>query len=76
VISRDEGVVIADDCIRTIKVAGLRREKEKLNKRIEEAEARGDEALLHSLLMSSEGVNREMRELRNERTKSSKRGEM
>lgn len=49
----EEGMAekIIMDCLRQVKLKALKRELKGITKRIEEAQERGDEALLHSLLL-------------------------
>jgi DNA primase len=57
---------IMKDCLRKIKMNVLRRKREGLNKRIKEAEAQSDEALLNSLFLNMEALNAQIRKLQQE----------
>jgi DNA primase len=57
---------IMKDCLRKLKMNVLRRKREGLNKRIKEAEAQSDEALLNSLFLNMEALNAQIRKLQQE----------
>jgi DNA primase len=57
---------IMKDCLRKIKMNVLKRKREGLNKRIKEAEAQSDEALLNSLFLNMEALNAQIRKLQQE----------
>jgi DNA primase len=61
----EEGMAerIMADCLHKIKVKALKKQREGLNKRIKEAEARRDEALLNSLLLSMETLKSQLSKL-------------
>jgi DNA primase len=59
------------DCLRKIKMRALKRQREGLNRRIKEAEAQRDEALLNSLFLSMETLNTQIRKLQQEGSKGS-----
>jgi DNA primase len=59
------------DCLRKIKMKALKKQREKLNKRIKEAEAQRDEALLNSLLLSVETIKSQMSKLQKTGAKGS-----
>jgi DNA primase len=69
----EEGIAkrIMVDCLRKIKIKALKKQRERLNKRIKEAEAQKDEALLHSLLLSMETIKSQMSKLQRTGTKES-----
>jgi DNA primase len=54
---------IMKDCLRKIKMNVLKRQRVGLNKRIKEAEAQRDEALLNSLFLNMEALNAQIRKL-------------
>jgi hypothetical protein len=62
---------IMKDCLRKIKMNVLKRKREGLNKRIKEAEAQSDEALLNSLFLNMEALNAQIRKLQQEGTQGS-----
>jgi DNA primase len=62
---------IMRDCLRKIKMSVLKRKREGLNKRIKEAEAQSDEALLNSLFLNMEALNAQIRKLQQEGTQGS-----
>jgi DNA primase len=51
------------DCLRKIKMKTLKRQLEGIKKRIKEAEAQGDEALLNSLFLSMNALSPQIRKL-------------
>ncbi len=51
------------DCLRKIKMKTLKRQMEGIKKRIKEAEAQGDEALLNSLFLSMNALSPQIRKL-------------
>jgi DNA primase len=51
------------DCIRKIKMKTLKKQRERLSKRIKEAETQRDEALLNSLLLSMETIKSQISKL-------------
>ncbi|MEJ2067010.1 MAG: DNA primase [Deltaproteobacteria bacterium] len=57
---------IINDCLRKIKMNVLKRKREGLNKRIKEAEAQSDEALLNSLFLNMQALNAQIRKLQQE----------
>jgi hypothetical protein len=57
---------IIKDCLRKIKMNVLKRQREGLNKRIKEAEAQRDEALLNSLFLNMEALTAQIRRLQQE----------
>jgi len=61
----EEGMAerIMVDCLRKIKMKTLKRQMEGLQKRIKEAEAKGDEALLNSLFLSMNALSPQIRKL-------------
>jgi len=61
----EEGMAerIMVDCLRKIKMKTLKRQMEGLKKRIKEAEAQGDEALLNSLFLSMNALSPQIRKL-------------
>jgi DNA primase len=59
---------IMKDCLRKIKMNVLKRKREGLNKRIKEAEAQADEALLNSLFLNMEALNAQIHKLQQEST--------
>jgi DNA primase len=69
----EEGMAarIMEDCLRKIKMKSLKKQREGLNKRIKEAEAKRDEALLNSLLLSMENLKSQMSRLQKDGTKRS-----
>jgi len=69
----EEGIAerIMMDCLRNIKMKALKRQSEGLNKRIKEAEAQRDEALLHSLLMNMETIKSQINKLQKAGSKGS-----
>jgi len=69
----EEGMAerIMVDCLRKIKMKALKRQMEGLQKRIKEAEARGDEALLNSLFLSMNTLSPQIRKLQKEGLKES-----
>jgi DNA primase len=64
----EEGMAarIMTDCLRQIKMKALKRQMEGLKKRIKEAEAQGDEALLNSLFLSMNTLSPQIRKLQKE----------
>jgi DNA primase len=62
---------IMKDCLRKIKMRVLKRKREGLNKRIKEAEAQSDEALLNSLFLNMEALTAQIRKLQQEGTQGS-----
>jgi len=69
----EEGIAerIMVDCLHKIKMKTLKRQMEGLQKRIKEAEARGDEALLQSLFLSMKTLNPQILKLQREGLKES-----
>jgi DNA primase len=69
----EEGMAerIMADCLRKIKMKTLKRQMEGLQKRIKEAEAQGDEALLNSLFLSMNTLSPQIRKLQREGLKES-----
>jgi DNA primase len=69
----EEGMAerITADCLRNIKMKTLKRQMEGLKKRIKEAEAQGDEALLNSLFLSMNTLSPQIRKLQREGLKES-----
>lgn len=65
---------IMRDCLRQLKLKGLRREMEVLKKRVAEAEAKGDEALVHSLFLSIKALAPEIRRLQHGGQVGSRKG--
>jgi DNA primase len=61
----EEGMAerIMVDCLRKIKMKTLKRQMEGIKKRIKEAEAQGDEALLNSLFLSMNALSPQIRKL-------------
>jgi DNA primase len=61
----EEGMAerITIDCLRKIKMKTLKRKMEGIKKRIKEAEAQGDEALLNSLFLSMNALSPQIRKL-------------
>jgi DNA primase len=61
----EEGMAerIMVDCLRKIKMKTLKRQMEGLQKRIKEADAKGDEALLNSLFLSMNALSPQIRKL-------------
>lgn len=57
------------DCLRKIKMNALKKQMEGLQRRIKEAEARGDEALLNSLFLSMRALSPQLRKLQKEGAK-------
>jgi len=70
-VETEEKARIVADCIRRIKITVLQRKKEELNRKVREAEAKGDEAMLQSLLLGMEGLKKQMQELKNEGSRAS-----
>jgi DNA primase len=62
---------VMKDCLRKLKMNALKRKREGLNKRIKEAEAQSDEALLNSLFLNMEALNAQIRKLQQEGTQGS-----
>jgi DNA primase len=64
----EEGMAerILVDCLRKVKMKTLKRQMEVLKKRIKEAEAQGDEALLNSLFLSMNALSPQIRKLQGE----------
>jgi DNA primase len=54
------------DCLRKIKMKTLKRQMEGIKKRIKEAEAQGDEALLNSLFLSMNALSPQIRKLQSD----------
>jgi DNA primase len=69
----EEGMAerIMVDCLRKIKMKTLKRQMEGLKKRIREAEAQGDEALLQSLFLSMKTLSPQILKLQREGLKES-----
>lgn len=69
----EEGMAerITVDCLRKIKMNTLKKQLEGLQKKIKEAEARGDEALLNSLFLSMRALSPQLRKLQKEGLKES-----
>jgi DNA primase len=69
----EEGIAerIMEDCLRKVKMKALKKQREGLNKRIKEAEAQRDEALLNSLLLSMETLKSQMSKLQKTGAKGS-----
>lgn len=69
----EEGLAerIMADCIRKIKMNTLKKQMEGLQRRIKEAEARGDEALLNSLFLSLKALSPQLHKLQKEGLKGS-----
>jgi uncharacterized membrane protein (UPF0127 family) len=67
-ISSEEGMAprIVEDCLRKIKLKALKKQMEGLKKKIKEAEAKGDEALLHSLFLSMKALGSQLYTLQRE----------
>jgi DNA primase len=61
----EEGMAerILADCLRKIKMKALKRQIEGIKKRIKEAEAQGDEALLNALFLSMNALSPQIRKL-------------
>ena len=64
----EEGMAprIVEDCLRKIKLKALKKQMEGLQKKIKEAEAKGDEALLHSLFLSMKALGAQLHKLQRE----------
>jgi DNA primase len=64
----EEGMAprIVDDCLRQIKMKSLKRQIAGLKRKIKEAEAQGDEALLHSLFLSMKALGPQLNRLQRE----------
>ena len=60
---------IMADCLRKIKMKILKRQMEGIKKRIKEAEAQGDEALLNSLFLSMNALSPQIRKLQGDSLK-------
>jgi DNA primase len=69
----EEGMAerILMDCLRKIKMKTLKRQLEGIKKRIKEAEAQGDEALLNSLFLSMNALSPQIRKLQGDALKDS-----
>jgi DNA primase len=65
----EERIVL--DCIRVIKITALQRKRDELKRRVKDAETRGDDALLQSLLLGIEGLGHQIQQLKDERIKQS-----
>jgi DNA primase len=67
----EEGMAerIMVDCLRKIKMKTLKRQLEGIKKRIKEAEAQGDEALLNSLFLSMNALSPQIRKLQGDGVK-------
>jgi DNA primase len=67
----EEGMAerIMVDCLRKIKMKTLKRQIEGIKKRIKEAEAHGDEALLNSLFLSMNALSPQIRKLQSDGVK-------
>jgi DNA primase len=63
-----EGIAprVVEDCLRQIKMKALRRQIAGLKRKIKEAEAQGDEALLHSLFLSMKALGPQLNKLQRE----------
>jgi DNA primase len=68
----EEGMAerIMVDCLRKIKMKTLKRQMEGIKKRIKEAEAQGDEALLNSLFLSMNALSPQIRKLQGDGVKN------
>ena len=64
----EEGMAprIVEDCLRQIKMRALKRQMAGLKRKIKEAEAKGDEALLHSLFLSMKALGPQLNKLQRE----------